>query len=210
MRWDGANTTTVDTADLSANIAVMCQDYQHWPFTARMNIHIGRTTAEGNGQIETAARDAGAHDMITKLPQGDETLLDRSFKDGHDLSGGQWQRLTTTRTFIRDAPLLICDEPSAALDARAEHAIFVHLRARAGTATTVLITHRLANVRHAVAIYVLGKGHVIEEGTHDQSMELKGRYASLFKLQAAATSATPRYTTLLLSRGAQRTPCAAK
>ncbi|GIG68258.1 ABC-type multidrug transport system fused ATPase/permease subunit [Phytomonospora endophytica] len=122
--------------------------------------------------------------MISELPYGYDTLLDRSFKDGHDLSGGQWQRLTAARAFFRDAPILICDEPSAALDARAEHTLFEHLRARAGKATTILITHRLANVHHADAIYVLDRGRLIENGTHHQLMAQDGRYAELFNLQA--------------------------
>lgn len=185
IRWDGTDVTGFDAADLRGHIAVMRQDYHRWPFTARLNIHIGRTSSSGNGGVEAAARDAGAHDMILEFPRGYETLLDRTFKDGHDLSGGQWQRLTAARSFFRDAPVLICDEPSAALDARAEHVLFEHLRARAGVATTILITHRLANVHHADAIYVLDRGSLVEQGTHAELMALGGRYAELFALQAA-------------------------
>ena len=111
--------------------------------------------------------------MIEKLPFGYDTLLDRAFKKGHDLSGGQWQRLVSARAFYRDAALLICDEPSSALDARAEHAIFQQLRAHPAR-TIVLITHRLANVRHADHIYVLHEGRVVQHGDHDTLMD-RGR-----------------------------------
>lgn len=114
-----------------------------------------------------------------------ETLLDREFKDGHEISSGQWQRLVAARGFYRDATLLICDEPSASLDARAEHAIFQQLRRRPDR-TVVLITHRLANVRHADRIFVLEKGHLVEQGNHDELMNVPdGVYRSLFELQAA-------------------------
>ncbi|HEY1178699.1 MAG TPA: ABC transporter ATP-binding protein, partial [Phytomonospora sp.] len=185
IRWDGADIAGFDASELRGHIAVMRQDYHRWPLTARLNIHIGRTSVAPNGRVEAAARDAGAHDMILEFPRGYDTLLDRTFKDGHDLSGGQWQRLTAARSFFRDAPLLICDEPSAALDARAEHVLFEHLRARAGVGTTILITHRLANVHHADAIYVLDRGRLVESGKHEELMALGGRYAELFALQAA-------------------------
>ncbi|WP_255543755.1 ATP-binding cassette domain-containing protein [Micromonospora sp. ATA51] len=122
--------------------------------------------------------------MITDLPYGYDTLLDRQFKDGQDLSGGQWQRLVAARGLYRDAPLLICDEPSAALDARAEHALFQHLR-RHPERAVVLITHRLANVRHADRIFVLDHGRLIQQGNHDELMAQDGPYRELFELQAA-------------------------
>jgi ATP-binding cassette, subfamily B, bacterial len=129
--------------------------------------------------------------MILDLPHGYDTLLNREFKDGHDLSGGQWQRLVSARGFHRDAPLLICDEPSAALDARAEHALFAQLRRRPDR-TVVLITHRLANVRHADRIYVLRQGSVVEEGDHDTLMAQGGLYRELFDLQASGYLADQR------------------
>ncbi|MEV0648931.1 ABC transporter ATP-binding protein [Phytomonospora sp. NPDC050363] len=188
ITWDGRDIAGMDTGRLREHIAVVTQDYHHWPFTAGVNIHIGRTTGRGGRErVEAAARAADAHGMITELPKGYNTLLDRRFKDGHDLSGGQWQRLTAARSFYRDAPILICDEPSAALDARAEHVLFETLKARRGT--TILITHRLANVRHADAIYVLDHGRLIEQGTHDELTAIDGRYAELFGLQSRGYSA---------------------
>jgi ATP-binding cassette, subfamily B, bacterial len=123
--------------------------------------------------------------MIRELPDGYETLLDRTFEGGQDLSGGQWQRITAARGFLRTADLLIMDEPSSALDPRAEDALFQAIRDRQGLATTILITHRLANVRHADRIYVMHKGALVESGSHAELTAAAGRYAELFRLQAA-------------------------
>jgi len=186
LAWDGRPLAGVDPDAVRAHVAVISQDWWRWPFTARQNITIGRyQRTDGDPTVAVAAAAAGAHDMITALPDGYETLLDRSFKGGQDLSGGQWQRLVAARGFYRDASILICDEPSAALDARAEHALFAHLRRRAGQAITILITHRLANVRHADRIYVLHDGHLVEQGSHDDLVAAGGRYATLFALQSA-------------------------
>jgi len=136
-------------------------------------------------EVHAAAIAAEAHDMIQNLSRGYATLLDRAFVGGVELSGGQWQRIAGARGFYRDAPLLICDEPSAALDARAEHALFSALREKAAGRTVVLITHRLANVRHADRIYVMHEGRIVEYGTHDELMAAPTRYAELFTLQAS-------------------------
>ncbi|MFG2107571.1 ABC transporter ATP-binding protein [Micromonospora chersina] len=187
IRWDGVDTAELDPRQTAAQVAVMSQDWWRFPFTARQNIRIGRhdRPADRPGpDIEDAARDAAAHDMITELPFGYDTLLDRQFKDGQDLSGGQWQRLVAARGLYRDARLLICDEPSAALDARAEHALFQHLRRHPDRAV-VLITHRLANVRHADRIFVMDHGRLVQQGDHDELMAQEGLYRELFELQAA-------------------------
>jgi len=169
---------------------VVSQDFHRWPFSAATNVAIGDSTAPPDLlRIESAARLAAAHDMIVALPQGYDTLLDRTFKDGQDLSGGQWQRITAARGFLRDAELLIMDEPSSALDPRAEDALFQAIRDRQGRATTILITHRLANVRHADVIYVLHEGRLVESGRHDELVAAGGRYAELFGLQAAGYQA---------------------
>ena len=124
--------------------------------------------------------------MIMELPRGYDTLLDRTFEGGQDLSGGQWQRLIAARGFFRDADLLIMDEPSSALDAKAEDQLFSVVRERRGQATTILITHRLANVRHADRIYVMERGRLIAEGNHDDLMaHADPTYRDLFELQAA-------------------------
>jgi ATP-binding cassette subfamily B protein/ATP-binding cassette subfamily C protein len=202
VRWDGVDVRELDPRATGEHVAVMTQDWWKFPFTARQNIRIGRhdRPPERPGpSVHDAARAAAAHDMIADLPFGYDTLLDREFKDGQDLSGGQWQRLVAARGLYRDAALLICDEPSAALDARAEHALFRHLRRRPDRAV-VLITHRLANVRHADQIFVMEHGRLVQQGTHDELMSADGLYRELFDLQAsgylagspAADDAVPR------------------
>ncbi|MCI0686839.1 MAG: ABC transporter ATP-binding protein/permease [Sporichthyaceae bacterium] len=186
IRWDGRDVSDADPEQLRQHIGVITQEYWHWPFTARTNIVIGRhTRADGDPPVFEAARAADAHQMIVDLPNGYHTLLDRMFAGGHELSGGQWQRLAAARGFYREPALLICDEPSASLDARAEHAIFQQLRTGREHQAIVLITHRLANIRHADLIYVLHEGRVVEQGTHGELMSAGGTYAELFELQAS-------------------------
>jgi ATP-binding cassette subfamily B protein len=192
VRWNGRPLHEWDPDALRSHIRVVTQEYHKWPFTAATNIAIGDAGVEPDqGRIEAEASRAVAHDMILQLPYGYETLLDRTFANGQDLSGGQWQRITAARGFMLAADLLIMDEPSSALDPRAENALFQAIRNRHGTATTILITHRLANIRHADRIYVLHEGALVEEGTHDQLMAAGGRYADLFTLQAAGYSRPP-------------------
>ncbi|MEN3307865.1 MAG: ATP-binding cassette, subfamily bacterial [Micromonosporaceae bacterium] len=186
VEWNGQPLSACHPAGLRGRIAVVSQDYHRWPFTAATNIAIGDASVEPDqDRIEAAAARAVAHDMIRELPHGYETLLDRTFEGGQDLSGGQWQRITAARGFLRTADLLIMDEPSSALDPRAEDALFQAIRDRQGVATTILITHRLANVRHADRIYVLHQGALVESGGHDELVAAAGRYAELFALQAA-------------------------
>jgi ATP-binding cassette subfamily B protein len=186
VRWNGRPLHEYDADALRRRIAVVTQEYHKWPFTAATNIALGDADSEPDtDRIEAAAGLAVAHDMITELPHGYETLLDRTFANGQDLSGGQWQRITAARGFYRTDDLLIMDEPSSALDPRAEDALFQAIRNRQGVATTILITHRLANVRHADRIFVLHLGRLVEAGTHDELVAAGGRYADLFRLQAS-------------------------
>jgi ATP-binding cassette subfamily B protein len=186
VRWNGRPLHEWDPDELRNRIAVVTQEYHKWPFTAATNIALGDAdTPPEQDRIETAAGLAVAHEMIRELPHGYETLLDRTFADGQDLSGGQWQRITAARGFLRDAELLIMDEPSSALDPRAEDALFQAIRSRQGSKATILITHRLANVRHADRIYVLDHGVLVEAGAHGELIATGGRYAELFTLQAS-------------------------
>jgi ATP-binding cassette subfamily B protein len=186
ISWNGRPYPEWDSAGLLAHIAVALQDHNRWPFSAATNIAMGDVDAPADAsRIEAAAVRAAAHQMIEDLPHGYDTLLDRTFKDGQDLSGGQWQRITAARAFLRDAPLLIMDEPSSALDPRAEEALFRALRGRQGKHTTILITHRLANITHADQIFVLDRGALVESGTHHDLMAADGLYAQLFTMQAA-------------------------
>ena len=190
IRWDTTPVTDLDPQTLRRAIAVVAQDHTHWPMNAADNIAMGDDPADAQVRqaVEHAAITSGADHVIATLPHGLDTLLDKRFDGGQELSGGQWQRLAAARGFYRDAPLLICDEPTAALDARAEHHLFEHIRdhARANDRTVLLITHRLASVRHADRIYVLNDGQVTEHGNHQQLMSLGGLYAELYTLQAAA------------------------
>jgi ATP-binding cassette, subfamily B, bacterial len=182
--WDDLPLRDVRRDDLRRRVAVIMQDYTRWPMTVRENITMGRELNEET--LTAAAATAGADHVINDLPSGFETHLDRRFRGGTELSGGQWQRIAIARGFYRDAPLLICDEPTAALDARGEHALFETIRAHGAGRTVLLITHRLASVRHADRIYVLQEGRVVEEGRHSDLLSLGGLYADLYTLQASA------------------------
>jgi ATP-binding cassette subfamily B protein len=186
IRWNGRPAADLDEAALRRRIAVVSQKFYEWPFSAATNIAMGDIdAAPDRDRIESAAARAVAHDMIVELPYGYDTMLDRSFALGQELSGGQWQRITAARGFLRDTDLLIMDEPSAALDARAEAALFEAVRARRGVTTTVLITHRLANIRHADVIFVMHEGRLVESGTHAELVDRGGLYAEWYGLQKA-------------------------
>ncbi|WP_163510785.1 ABC transporter ATP-binding protein [Fodinicola acaciae] len=190
VRWDDLDLTTADEDSIYQHIAMVLQDPARWPMTADNNIRIGRLERVdlGGAAFAAAARESGADAVIADLPSAGETVLSREFRNGRDLSGGQWQRISVARGLYRDAPVLVVDEPTAAMDARAEHAVFQALRRLSdGTTMTILITHRLANVRHADQIVVLDHGKIVEQGTHDELIAIEGgTYATLFKLQASA------------------------
>jgi ATP-binding cassette subfamily B protein len=193
VTWDGVDTAIIGAPELHERIAVVLQDPLHWPMTAANNVRIGRLDRPDPGDVaftDAAAR-SGADAVLAALPDGAETMLSRQFQKGRDLSGGQWQRLSVARGLYRDAPLVIADEPTAAMDARAEHAVFTALRGLGGSERiTVLVTHRLANVRHADQIVVLEEGRVVELGTHAELMARGGTYHELFSLQARAYADT--------------------
>ena len=184
IRWDGTDLAGISGDRLRERISVIAQDHTRWPLTALQNITMGRQV--DHDRLAEAAGASGADAVVAGLGHGYETLLDRRFHGGQDLSGGQWQRIAIARAFYRDADLMIFDEPTSALDPRAEHALFERIRRHAAGRTVVLITHRLSSVRYADRIYVLDRGRVVEEGTHDELVAVDGGYARLYEMQAAA------------------------
>jgi ATP-binding cassette subfamily B protein len=183
VAWDGTPIFEVPAEALREQVAVIAQDHANWPLSVRHNITMGRPLDEALLEFAVGASESGV--VIEGLALGYDTVLAREFKEGAELSGGQWQRIAAARAFYRTAPLLIMDEPTAALDARAEYALFSTLRVHAATRSVLIITHRLASVRQADRIYVLAKGRVIESGSHQELMALGGQYAELYTLQAA-------------------------
>jgi ATP-binding cassette subfamily B protein len=184
--WDGVDAATADRHQLAERIAMVAQNFKRWPFTARVNVAIGRSSAPlTDERVTGSVAEAGAEEVVADLPRGLDTLLARHFSGGHELSGGQWQRLGIARAAYRRGRILIVDEPTAALDARAELEVFEKIRALAGTGqTVVLITHRLASVRHADLVHVLDHGRLVESGTPDELLATGGVYAELYALQA--------------------------
>ncbi|WP_428843914.1 ABC transporter ATP-binding protein [Streptomyces griseorubiginosus] len=184
--WDDVDAARADRRLLAERVAMVAQDFKRWPFTARVNVAVGRSSVPlTDERVAGAVAEAGAGDVLEDLPRGLDTLLARNFSGGHELSGGQWQRLGIARAAYRSGHILIVDEPTAALDARAELEVFEKIRALAGTGqTVVLITHRLASVRHADLVHVLEQGRLVESGTPDELLASGGVYAELYTLQA--------------------------
>lgn len=187
VAWDDAVLSPEDLRGVREQVAVLFQDFAKYELSAHDNIGFGRVElVEDRDRIIEAAQRAGADEFLSRLPSGYDTRLSRQFEGGRDLSIGQWQRVALARAYLRDAPFLILDEPSAALDPRAERALLDEIcRAQAGR-SVLLITHRLASVRDADRIYVLHEGKVVEHGTHDELMHNDATYAELFRMQAAS------------------------
>jgi ATP-binding cassette subfamily B protein len=171
---------------LRANVGVIFQDFVRYHLTAAENIAVGRIEArEDQARITHAARQSLADDLIRHLPQGYEQIIGKRFRSGIDLSGGEWQKIAIARAYMRDAQLLILDEPTAALDARAEFEIFQRFKELSKGKTAVLISHRFSSVRMADRIVVMADGMIEAIGTHEALLAGGGRYAELFELQAA-------------------------
>ena len=182
---DGVDLRQLETTALRRKISVIFQDYAQYHLTARENIWFGNVAMPPDEeQIAEAARHAGADDVITGLPQGYETILGKWFEDGEELSVGEWQKVALARAFLRDAQIIVLDEPTSSLDAKAEYEVFRKFRQLAACRTAILISHRFSTVRMADRIFVLEGGRIIESGAHDELVRLGGTYARLFETQA--------------------------
>jgi ATP-binding cassette subfamily B protein len=183
---DGIDLREYDVDSLRKEIGVIFQDYMRYDMTARENVGFGRIEElENQARIQDAARKSLAEPMIAQFPGGYRQMLGRRFENGIDLSAGQWQKIALARAYMRDAQVLILDEPTASLDARAEFEVFQRFAELTRDRMAVLISHRFSTVRMADRILVLSGGEIIEQGTHQQLVALSGRYAELFELQAA-------------------------
>ncbi len=183
---DGVDLREYDVDSLRKEIGVIFQDYMRYDMMAKENVGFGRIEElENQARIEDAARKSLAEPMIAQFAEGYRQMLGRRFENGVDLSAGQWQKIALARAYMRDAQVLILDEPTASLDARAEFEVFQRFADLTRGRMAVLISHRFSTVRMADRILVLDGGEIIEQGTHQQLVAASGRYAELFELQAA-------------------------
>jgi len=183
---DGHDLREYDLDQLRGSMGVIFQDFVRYNFTARDNIAVGRVSAQRDqARIERAARSSQADDVIARLAAGYDQRIGKRFKNGVELSGGEWQKIAIARAYMREAEVLILDEPTAALDARSEFEVFQRFKELSRGKTAVLISHRFSSVRMADRIFVLADGKLEASGTHEELVSRPGLYSELFELQAA-------------------------
>ncbi|HEX4816827.1 MAG TPA: ABC transporter ATP-binding protein [Nonomuraea sp.] len=189
---DGVPIERYDLDDLHRHMGVIFQDFIKYDMTVRHNIGFGQVDAlHDDDRIGRAAARGGADAVVAALPGGYDAMLGRHFEEGNQLSGGQWQKIALSRAFMRQAPIVVLDEPTAAIDAEAEAEVFGRLREISQGATALLIAHRFSTVRIADRILVIEGGRLTEEGSHEELLRLGGTYARLFRLQAAGYVTEP-------------------
>ncbi|MEZ4708763.1 MAG: ABC transporter ATP-binding protein [Caldilineaceae bacterium] len=183
---DGVDLRRIDQEIWWQKVGVIFQDFIRYQLSAAENIGVGQVSALDNrALVEAAAMQGGADEVVRTLPKGYDTTLGKWFADGHELSGGQWQKIALSRAFMRNADILVLDEPTAALDAEQEQRIFQHFRQLTEGKMAILISHRFSTVRMADRIAVIEGGHIQELGSHAELMKQNGEYAKLFRIQAA-------------------------
>jgi len=183
---DGRDLRDYGLDELRGSMGVIFQDFVRYNLPAGDNIAVGRVEARGDRErIARAANRSQADEVIGRLPRGYDQMIGKRFKNGVELSGGEWQKIAIARAYMREAEVLILDEPTAALDARAEFEVFQRFKELSKGKTAVLISHRFSSVRMADRILVLADGKVEAQGTHEELVAQEGRYAELFELQAA-------------------------
>ena len=185
VHLDGRDLREYDLADLRRQIGVIFQDFVRYGLSAKENVGFGQVDLlDDAARIERAALDGGAVDLIKGLPKGYDTILGKEFDEGVDLSGGEWQKIALSRAFMKEAQILILDEPTAALDAFAEQDVFARFAELTADRTAIFISHRFSTVRMADRILVLHQGELVEQGSHEKLLGEDGRYARMFNTQA--------------------------
>ncbi len=182
--FDGTEITNFTIEALRGKISVIFQDYVKYDLSAMENIWLGNIKNPPDKQlIIKAARKSGADKVISGLPKGYENILGKYFKDGEELSAGQWQRIALARVFYSDAQVIVLDEPTNSIDPLAEYEFFQRLRHLTEEKIIILISHRLSNVKMADRIYVMDKGEILEQGSHEELIRLDNKYSEMFKNQ---------------------------
>ena len=187
VRVDGEDVRQFRVQELREQFSVVFQDFAAYHLSARENIRFGNIgLEEKDGRIEDAARRAGIHERIERLSRGYDTTLGRWFEDGEELSIGEWQKVALARAFVRDAQVIVLDEPTSSMDARSEYEVFEGFRRLLEGRSAVLVSHRFSTVRMADRIYVFDQGRIIEQGSHEELVARGGMYAELYAKQAEA------------------------